>query len=270
MSPHPLAERWWSRRFIDVLESYGLGARMERGRRYARGGKVLSLAVGAGKLEARVQGSRRTPYRVTLRAAVPTAAQWRSIEAVFATRLGWAARLLAAEVPADLEEGFQQAGVALFPQRWDDLEARCGCPDQEVPCKHIAAALYVFAQRLDDDPWLLLAWRGRQREVLLERLRRTVGVGGATRSSAAVTGCSEEPLPPWWPRGLQAGSGPRVHLPEPLPPDPPERVLERLGPLILPDAPAGLQERLVALYETMVLAGGPDAAGDGEGAPGER
>jgi uncharacterized Zn finger protein len=262
MSPRstrePLAEHWWSRRFIDVLEGYGLGARMERGRRYARGGRVLSLEVGAGKLEARVQGSRRTPYRVAVRSVVPTKAQWVSIEAVFAARLGWAARLLAGEVPAELEDGFQQAGVALFPQRWSDLQARCGCPDDEVPCKHIAAVLYMFAQRLDDDPWLLLAWHGRHREALLERLRGAAGTGDSPRSSSAAAGCPEEPLPPWWPpglQGLQAQSGPPMHLSKPLPPDPPARVLERLGPLVLPDAPDGMQEQMVAFYEAMARTG---------------
>jgi uncharacterized Zn finger protein len=255
----PLAQRWWSRRFLDVLEGYGLGARMERGRRYARGGMVLSVEVRAGKLEARVQGSRRTPYQVVLRASVPTAAQWRSIEAVFTARLGWAARLLAGEVPAELEEGFQQAGVDLFPQRWHDLEGRCGCPDDEVPCKHIAAALYVFAQRLDDDPWLLLAWRGRQRETLLEGLRGRPGAKGSTDSLASQAGSCEEPLPPWWPQGLQARSGGRLHLPEPLPPAPPGRVLERLGPLRVPDPVSGLQERLEGLYEAMVST---EAGGD--------
>jgi uncharacterized Zn finger protein len=249
MSPRsarqPLAERWWSRRFLDVLEAYGLGARMERGRRYAHAGKVLSLEVGSGKLEARVQGSRRTPYRVTVRAAVPTKAQWRSIEAVFAARLGWAARLLAGEVPAELEEGFQQAGVALFPQRWSDLKARCGCPDEEVPCKHIAAALYVFAQRLDDDPWLLLAWRGREREALLERLRGTPGAKGSARTPAVQESTGEELLPPWWPRGLVARPGERPVIPHALPPDPPARVLERLGPIPVPETVA---QGLVELY----------------------
>lgn len=35
----PMATMWWSRRFVEVLESYGLGARMQRGRRYARTGQ---------------------------------------------------------------------------------------------------------------------------------------------------------------------------------------------------------------------------------------
>ena len=43
------AASWWSRRFVDVLESYGLGSRMQRGRRYARAGQVLSFDVQAGE-----------------------------------------------------------------------------------------------------------------------------------------------------------------------------------------------------------------------------
>ena len=66
-SQEPLASQWWSQRFTAVLEGYGLGPRMERGRRYARSGKVTDLAVKAGRLEARVQGSRATPYRVSVR-----------------------------------------------------------------------------------------------------------------------------------------------------------------------------------------------------------
>ena len=61
-----MAATWWSQRFVQVLESYGLGARMQRGRRYARQGQVISLDVEAGLVTARVQGSRATPYRVEI------------------------------------------------------------------------------------------------------------------------------------------------------------------------------------------------------------
>ena len=94
-----LANQWWSQRFTAVLEGYGLGPRMERGRRYARGGRVKDLIVKAGRLEARVQGSRATPYRVSVRSEAASKAQWRSLELLFASRLGWAAQMLAGEVP---------------------------------------------------------------------------------------------------------------------------------------------------------------------------
>jgi uncharacterized Zn finger protein len=46
----------------------------------------------------------------------------------------------------------------------------CSCPDWEVPCKHIAAAFYLLAEAFDDDPFTILAWRGREREDLLASL----------------------------------------------------------------------------------------------------
>ena len=81
----PLGKQWWSQRFTAVLEGYELGPRLERGRRYARGG--------------RVKGSRATPYRVSVRSEAASKAQWRSLELLFASRLGWAAQMLAGEVP---------------------------------------------------------------------------------------------------------------------------------------------------------------------------
>ncbi len=86
-----MAASWWSRRFVDVLESYGLGTRMQRGRRYARAGQVLSFDVHPGMLVAQVQGSRRTPYVVTVAAAQPTVEQWASVDAVLASRVGFVA-----------------------------------------------------------------------------------------------------------------------------------------------------------------------------------
>ena len=249
----PLANQWWSQRFTAVLEGYGLGPRMERGRRYARGGRVQELLVKAGRLEARVQGSRATPYRVSVRSAGPSKAhpskaQWKALEQAMAARLGWTAQLLNGEVPRDLEEPFEAVGVPLFPRRWSDLQVRCGCPDDAVPCKHIAAVLYVFAQRLDEDPWLLLAWHGRDRDQLLAGLRRDAPEPG-----------NAEGLPPWWPVGLRARPAPRLQPPDPLPTDPPERALQRLGPLELPGMDAGeLERRLAGLYRQLL-------EGEGEG-----
>ena len=43
-----IGERWWSRRFIAVLESFALGSRLTRGKNYARRGQVISLDVTPG------------------------------------------------------------------------------------------------------------------------------------------------------------------------------------------------------------------------------
>lgn len=244
-----MATTWWSRRFVEVLESYGLGTRMQRGRRYARSGQVLSLDVHAATIAAQVQGSRRTPYLVTVSLPQPTPAQWQAIDAAMRAKVGFVARLLAGEVPADLEEVFRAAGVALFPGTWKELRARCSCPDWENPCKHIAAVLYVFADQLDTDPWLLLAWRGRTREEILDPLR----------GSSVIDDTADE-VAPWWPF-----HGSSIPPPGDLPPpaggvqqaDParPDAVLDGLEVLDLTLAGVPFREALSLAYGRLVTAG---------------
>jgi uncharacterized Zn finger protein len=167
-----IGETWWSRRFIDLLESFRLGGRLDRGRRYARAGQVLDLQVAAGLVSARVQGSRVRPYRVRLETPVLAPSDWERVEQAMAGRAAFAARLLAGEMPHDIEETFAAAGVSLFPASPRNLASSCSCPDWSNPCKHVAAVYYLLAEAFDDDPFLIFAWRGRTRSELLGRLRR--------------------------------------------------------------------------------------------------
>jgi uncharacterized Zn finger protein len=186
-----MSSSWWSRRFTGVLESYGLGARMQRGRRYARTGQVIELEVSPGLVAAQVQGSRPTPYLVTAAMAVPSDEQWSGIVAAMRRKVGFVAHLLNGEVPEDLEEVFAAVGVPLFPETWSDVRGKCSCPDWENPCKHLAAVLYVLADLLDTNPWLALQLRGRERGALLRAL--------GTDNSASSTDVLE--VAPWWPIG---------------------------------------------------------------------
>jgi uncharacterized Zn finger protein len=152
---------------------------------------------------------------------------------------------MAGEVPPELEAAFDAAGVLLLPSAWRQLTASCSCPDFENPCKHIAAVLYVFADQLDRDPWLLVTWRGRTRAELLAHLSATTGPGAGEGTDA---------LPPWWPLRPdqptatigRAALGARFD--ELSPPDPPQRVLDRLDPF---DDPT-LLDRLGPLYVALL------------------
>jgi len=243
-----MAESWWSNRFVEVLESYGLGGRMQRGRSYARKGQVLDLEIRPSVISAQVQGSRPQPYRVFLELRPPTDAQWEAIERAMATKVGFAAHLLAGEVPPELEAVFREAGVELFPRRWSELRTDCNCPDWGDPCKHIAAVLYVFADQLDADPWLLIEWRGRARDDLL----------GAFDGVPEVAG---DEIAPWWP----FGPGPLPDVPAPAPargPGPADasatellttgsRVLDRLGEIDLEVAGRRIREVLQPAYDRL-------------------
>jgi uncharacterized Zn finger protein len=167
-----IGEQWWSRRFIAVLESYGMSGRLQRGRNYARRGQVIEFELTQGKVTARVQGSRPHPYLVTIGVLPLTTAQWREVEQRLASQALFRAKLLAGEMPAEIEDVFAACGTPLFPRSAADLTMRCSCPDWEVPCKHLAAVCYVLAEAFDDDPFQMLAWRGKGREELLAPLRR--------------------------------------------------------------------------------------------------
>src|SRR5258708_19265872 len=99
-----IGEQWWSRRFIAVLESYGMSGRLQRGRSYARRGQVLEFSLGTGKVTARVQGSRPAPSNVSITVLPLTTAQWRAVESRLASQALFRARLLAGEMPAEIEE----------------------------------------------------------------------------------------------------------------------------------------------------------------------
>jgi uncharacterized Zn finger protein len=176
-----IGSTWWSKRFIAVLESFGAGSRLTRGRAYARKGQVLSLDLEPGVVSGTVQGSRPAPYEVWITMPVLKPAIWKRAESAIAEQALFAAQLLGGELPAELEEVITSAGGRLFPASFSDLNLRCTCPDWSVPCKHLAATFYLLAETFDDDPFRILLWRGRSREQLL------AGIAGHTPPSGSGT-----------------------------------------------------------------------------------
>jgi uncharacterized Zn finger protein len=195
-----IGEQWWSRRFIAVLESYGMSGRLQRGRSYARKGQVIEFSLTQGTVTARVQGSRPQPYNVRITVLPLTKPQWRAVERRLASQALFRAKLLAGEMPAEIEEVFASCGTPLFPRSAADLEMHCSCPDWGVPCKHLAAVCYVLAEAFDDDPFEMLAWRGQSRDALLAALRqagprpRAGAVGAAAPITAAPGAVAASPL----------------------------------------------------------------------------
>lgn len=163
-----IGEQWWSRRFVDILERTCDPGRLARGRAYARKGQVIDFELTPGRVAGRVQGSRPTPYRTKIDIPAYDEAQWTRVLAALGSQALYRAALLAGEIPHELVELFDELGLPLFPS---ELDMTCSCPDWGEPCKHVSAVLYVLAEAFDDDPFLVLAWRGRGRAELLAALR---------------------------------------------------------------------------------------------------
>jgi uncharacterized Zn finger protein len=270
-----IGEQWWSRRFIAVLESWGVGGRLQRGRSYARRGQVLEFTLTTGRVTARVQGSRPAPYKVELTVLPLTTAQWREVESRLAARALFRARLLAGEMPAEIEQVFADAGTPLFPRSSADLTMRCSCPDWGVPCKHLAAVCYVLAEKFDDDPFAMLAWRGKARDDLLAALRRQSASGTSGGRAAADSATSEraddspalavladmtgpplaESLADFWSPGLSQA---RLRALPPSPATPPDLLLRLSDPPAVVVRGSSLRDLLTTAYARLAD-DGPDS-----------
>ena len=168
-------QSWWAKRWIAVLESFDIGQRLARGRSYARGGQVVSIKIEKGLVTASVQGSRPKPYDVEIHVKALSAADWKKLAKNLSAQAIFAAKLLAGEMPQDIETAFKDAGLSLFPGKLNDLKTSCSCPDWSNPCKHIAAVYYLLGEEFDRDPFLIFRLRGMSRDEFLGLLGRTGG-----------------------------------------------------------------------------------------------
>ena len=161
---------WWSKKWIDVLESFGWSNRLQRGRSYARQGQVIDIDIKKGKVVSHVQGSRPKPYKVDIEMKQLTDKDWDNALDAMSEQAIFAAKLLAGEMPEDIEDAFRSAKVNLFPMK-KDIGTNCSCPDDANPCKHIAAVYYLLGESFDEDPFLIFLLRGRSKDEVMELLR---------------------------------------------------------------------------------------------------
>jgi len=159
---------WWARRWINVIEELDLGGRLGRGRVYARRGQVLSIDIQEGSISARVQGSRLQPYTVHIGVNTIPVDKWVLLSETAFNQAIVAAKLLAAEMPEDIEKLFAEHGVSLFPASMNDFATDCSCPDYSNPCKHIASVYYLLSEEFDRDPFLIFRMRGLSKEKLID------------------------------------------------------------------------------------------------------
>ncbi|MFA4836197.1 MAG: SWIM zinc finger family protein [Dehalococcoidia bacterium] len=243
-----IGETWWSKRWIKTLHAFGMGARLDRGRSYARKGQVISIEVQKGIVTAKVQGTRAKPYSVKIELPPLSEKDWDKVTDAMSAQALFAAKLLSGEMPQNIEEAFAEAKVSLFPTSKKELDTECSCPDWANPCKHIAAVYYLLAEIFDEDPFLIFKLRGLTREEIIKILRekRAQTLSEEDTSGIIEADFSEEyfPVPPleeclnnYW-EALQTLNPFTVN---PTPPEVDNAILKRLG-----DAPFAIGKHNVA------------------------
>ena len=185
----------------------------------------MSIDIQPGGVTAKVQGSCKRPYNVSIEVRTISSPDWERLQEAMAEQPIIAASLLSGRMPDNIEDTFRVAGLSMFPDRQDDLETDCSCPDWSNPCKHVAAVYLLLGEEFDRDPFLIFRMRGMDREDLLG---------------------------PEFRRSAQTLEGPALPA-EPLPPEPGEfwanpltalRENDHAGPAVIPDLAAALPQQL--------------------------
>ncbi|MEQ8541249.1 MAG: SWIM zinc finger family protein [Coleofasciculus sp. D1-CHI-01] len=171
------APPWWVQRWIDLLNSYRFKKRLERARKYAKEGNVLSIEFEGPQVLARVQGTEPEPYQVSLSIDPFTDEDWGYVVETLAQEAIYSAQLLAGEMPENIEQVFTANGLSLFPFTLSDIHSKCSCPDPKNPCKHIGAIYYQLGDRFSEDPFVLFQLRGRTKAQILDDLRHLRSTG---------------------------------------------------------------------------------------------
>lgn len=171
-SGRQFGKTWWASKWLAALERLIDPARLSRGRSYARSGQVLNLDIKPGGVNSRVQGSRPSPYIVQIEIKPLSEREWERVADAMAAQAIFAAKLLAGEMPQNIQEVFAAENVNLFPASKGDLKTECSCPDWSNPCKHIAAVYYLLGEQFDADPFLLFRLRGKSKDKVIQMLRK--------------------------------------------------------------------------------------------------
>jgi uncharacterized Zn finger protein len=218
-----VAERQWSEQFIGMLESLRMPAQFALGRRYARAGHVRQLTISSSLAAALVLDEDGQTYRAKIAVRAFSGADWNRIEKALAQQAIYAAKLLAGQLPDDIDGLLASFGLSLFPDSLGDLAMDCSCPGWQNPCRHLTAACYALAESFDGDPFGILAWRGRGREELLDRLRAL----RIEPAASVVEPAQPPPLSGFW------TAGPRMATPKDNVPGSvrrPDALLDQLDP----------------------------------------
>lgn len=148
---------WWGEHWLHSLENVDFDNRLPRGASYARSGHVKSIKIAGNQIVAKVKGSRTTPYTVAIEVPIFPEAKISQLMAKIIEQPALISKLLNRELDPSILTIADEIGLKVFPKQWKDFEMDCSCPDWAVPCKHLAAVIYMLSREIDNNPFLVFA-----------------------------------------------------------------------------------------------------------------
>ena len=146
---------WWGQQWLQALTNIDEGNRLPRGKTYANKGAVRGLKIEINEISAQVQGSQPRPYKSRLTVRLFEKAEKAALLTEIRQNPALLAQLLNRQLPPELIQFADRRGIRLFPRSFSELQAGCKCPDHAMPCKHLAAVIYLIANEVDQNPFLV-------------------------------------------------------------------------------------------------------------------
>ena len=159
-SPRKFGRTWWGKLWLNSFIGIDFENRIPRGRQYANPGRVPSLEIKSTIVSAPVQGRRRHPYRVKVALPPFTKVERNRILEAVSSNPFVLGELLNGQLPKQIYELANAHEIELLPKDWNSLNGTCSCPDWAVPCKHLAAVIYLLANEIDKNPFLIFRLHG--------------------------------------------------------------------------------------------------------------
>ncbi len=146
---------WWGEYWLRSLEHVDYDNRLPRGASYARSGHVAEVKIKGNQITAKVTGSRPRPYSVNLIIPPFFGEQVEALMDGIIRRPALISKLLNRVLDPSILAIAEKNGLKVFPRQWTDFKMQCSCPDWAVPCKHLAAVIYMISREIDNNPFLV-------------------------------------------------------------------------------------------------------------------
>ncbi len=146
---------WWGGQWLGALDNIDYSNRLPRGRSYANTGKVAAVTFRENMITAKVEGRYRSAYKISIIIPPFFEDDVEKLMAEIIDRPMLISKLFNRELDPEILTIASKIGLKVFPQKWTDLKMQCSCPDWAVPCKHIAAVIYMISREIDNNPFLV-------------------------------------------------------------------------------------------------------------------
>ncbi len=163
------AGAWLPERLQQLFTCVGVADQLEEALPIFRKRKAPELFIVPGSIVSRIAANETQSVKVELRTPCLVDKVWLGVGSSVAANAYIVGKLLAGELPQEIEHAFNAFHVSLFPKD-EEVQITCECAGKGS-CIHLAIFYFAINEKLENDPQFLLGFRGRDRHEFMADIR---------------------------------------------------------------------------------------------------